>query len=173
MKRTAGILILFGAVLTAALLLLPVSPEQPDAQEQEMQSAGTAPQTSPPTEADAVDQRVEETLAALRDGSMPPMQAVMQIRSLAEENPENFKAQFTLGLMSLQTGQFDKARQRFLRSTEIDPANPEAFRQKAFAELGLGDTAAARESYLLALERTPDAQKPALEKEMRKTLNNN
>ncbi len=55
-----------------------------------------------------------------------PMEGILKIRAIAEKNPNNVFAQFMLGFGGMVSGQNDKAIERFLKVTEIDPKNSEA-----------------------------------------------
>jgi tetratricopeptide (TPR) repeat protein len=55
-----------------------------------------------------------------------PMEGILKIRAIAEKNPNNVFAQFMLGFGGMVSGQNDKAIERFLKVTEIDPQNSEA-----------------------------------------------
>lgn len=98
------------------------------------------------------DSLVDDALQKMQSGALPPMQAVLSIRDIAERFPENIKANFTLGLMSMQTAQFDKALERFQTVLEQDPLNGDAHLLLARARVALGDTSAATEGLNHALE---------------------
>ena len=55
-----------------------------------------------------------------------PMEGILKIRAIADKNPNNVFAQFMLGFGGMVSGQNDKAIERFLKVTEIDPQNSEA-----------------------------------------------
>ena len=112
MKKGPVILVITGLALTAALVFSPVTPEvenavaNPNEAKAEDHDHADHDHTHEGNDhLSAVDQQVDSLLLKLQSGELPPMQAVMQIRDIAEEHPENLKAQFTLGLMSMQTGQ--------------------------------------------------------------------
>ena len=54
------------------------------------------------------------------------MQGIMMLRGILEEYPENTTAIFNLGLLSMQSGQFDKAVGRFEKLMTIDGSNFQA-----------------------------------------------
>jgi tetratricopeptide (TPR) repeat protein len=89
-----------------------------------------APRTPAPSSSNMLNDVDQQVLAAVDmvQNSGNPMQGILQLRGVAEENPENAGAQWFLGLFSLETGQFDKAAERFLRVIELDTDNafPEA-----------------------------------------------
>lgn len=55
-----------------------------------------------------------------------PMEGIMNIRKVAEKNPENLFAQFMLGYGGMISGQNDKAIERFKKVVALDPQNTEA-----------------------------------------------
>jgi len=54
------------------------------------------------------------------------MRGITIIREVAEKYPDNALASMTLGRMSIRTGQYDKAIQRFDNVLKIEPDNTEA-----------------------------------------------
>jgi tetratricopeptide (TPR) repeat protein len=60
------------------------------------------------------------------DGTSSPMQGIMLLREVVAKNPQHEMAQFNLGILSLKSGQNDKAAERFQKVIEINPANKEA-----------------------------------------------
>jgi len=58
--------------------------------------------------------------------SASPMQGIMEIREVAERDPNNMYAQMMLGLGGIKSGQLDKAIERFLIVVQKQPQNLEA-----------------------------------------------
>jgi predicted Zn-dependent protease len=56
---------------------------------------------------------------ALVNGS-DPMRGIMMLRQIAEEEPENAEAQWHLGLFSVQSGQMERALERFKKVRDLD-----------------------------------------------------
>lgn len=50
-----------------------------------------------------------------------PMQGVSLLREVINTDPNNQKALFNLGILSIQSGQYDKAAERFRHLTEVNP----------------------------------------------------
>lgn len=69
------------------------------------------------------------------------MQGIFKIREITEINPRNVEALFTLGQFSMDTGQFDKAVNRFQQILEIEPENARAKYFLALAYQRLGNSA--------------------------------
>jgi tetratricopeptide (TPR) repeat protein len=55
-----------------------------------------------------------------------PMQGILAIKEIADKNPNNIYAQMMLGLGGVQSGQYDKAAERFLNVIKLQPHNIEA-----------------------------------------------
>lgn len=159
MKKGPIILVAAGLALLVVLYTAPYSPGSAaaDLQEEETMDEDTSHSHA------SADDQVDEALQQMQSGELPPMQAVLKIRSIADEHPDNLKAQFTLGVMSMQTGQYDKAIERFEKVLEISPS-PEAMKMLAQAYEGSGNMEKARENYQRALENTDEqAEKEALQ----------
>lgn len=76
-----------------------------------------------------------------------PMVGILKLRELAEENPNNLEAHYNLGLLSIQSGQFEKAVDRFKKVTELDPANVEGYFYLGVSYLEMGNDAKAKENF--------------------------
>lgn len=158
MKIGPIILILLGLGLVTFLYLSPVVPagEEKASSIEEVTHKGLSP-----------EQRVDEAIRQLESGELPPMQAILKIRDVANEYPKNVKANFTLGLMSMQTGQYEKAVGRFETVLQVQTENVDAMQFLAQAYLNLGDTNTAKENYSKALVLSQDsAQRAVIETQL-------
>ena len=54
------------------------------------------------------------------EGTSQPMQGITMLKEIVEKNPNNINAQLNLGFMSVKSGQFDKAIERFNKVLEIN-----------------------------------------------------
>lgn len=146
-------------VLTALLALAPRAPKEAAAQNgQEAASArvsedpnsGSTPHASAAEGLTSKDRGVAAILAELNNGGAP-MQTIMKLRDLAEKEPNNVEAQYHLGMFSWQTGQYDKAMDRFRKVIALDAKGyPDAYALlgQAYASLDSTDKAiAAIETY--------------------------
>lgn len=148
MKIGYVILILIGLALLAFLYFSPVVPPQ-----NEKSSEESVTEDIPEVSGEMTpDQRIDQALLELQDTTIPPMQTILKIAKVAQEHPENQKAQLTLGLLSLQTGQFENAVVRFSNLVSLDSSNGESWKYLAQARLGAGDTAEARIDFEKALQ---------------------
>lgn len=55
-----------------------------------------------------------------------PMQGINMLRDVLNEYPENISAMYSLGVLSMQSGQYDKAVERFEKLIKLDPTNVQA-----------------------------------------------
>ena len=85
------------------------------------------------------------------------MQGILTLRKILDINPNNVEASFQLGLFSAQTGQFDKAVQRFERVLELSPDNFGARYQLARAKLQLGEVSEAKNLLEAVVANSTDA----------------
>jgi tetratricopeptide (TPR) repeat protein len=76
---------------------------------------------------------VDEAVALVNGPN--PMQGVMKLRELAESDPPNVDAVVWLGLFSVQSGQLDKARERFTQVLGLEPGHFEATFQLALLDM--------------------------------------
>lgn len=98
-----------------------------------------------------------------------PMQGILLLRDVAEENPGNFRAQYHLGRFSAQTGQWDKVIERFEVVRKIDPEFVEANYWIGFAQYQLGDLEKAKMSLETFVSGTENSEE--LQSEAQKMLN--
>lgn len=160
MKKGPLILLALGVIALIALNLAPVVPEKTPA-EKKPGVASSTPGDS--TQNLSPDEQVRQALQQLRDGTKPPMQAILAIRSVAEKHPDNVLAQMTLGSLSLQTGQYEKAISRMENVLALTPESSEAWAVKGRAEAQLGDTTQAIASIKKALQYSNAQNRAPLE----------
>ncbi|WP_258102903.1 M48 family metallopeptidase [Marinoscillum sp. MHG1-6] len=67
-----------------------------------------------------------------------PMSGVMMLREVLETDPENREAILNLGLLAIRSGQYERAKERFLNLVEINAEDHEAwfYLGVTYAELG-------------------------------------
>lgn len=68
-----------------------------------------------------------------------PMKGIEILKKIVEQDPEHVQALTTLGRFSLQSGQYDKAKERLEKVLQIEPNNTEAIYFLAFTEAELGN----------------------------------
>lgn len=67
-----------------------------------------------------------------------PMQGITMIRSVLDKDPDNQLALFNLGLLSMQSGQYDKAVGRFERLMQLNPKDANSCMLLAQSLINLG-----------------------------------
>jgi tetratricopeptide (TPR) repeat protein len=89
-----------------------------------------------------------------------PMQAVLLLREVVEQDPDNELGLYNLGLLSLQSQQFDKAVNRFEALTKSHPENLEGQFYLAVSYFEYGDQAKAKEQFELVknMDTDPEVQ---------------
>ena len=105
---------------------------------------------NPPT----VENDIDSALAMIQ--SEAPMQGILFLRSIAEEHPENFRAQYHLGRFSVQTGQWEKVIDRFTAVQSIDPNFVESYFWIGSAHFNLGQKELAKASLKRFVESEKD-----------------
>ena len=60
------------------------------------------------------------------EGTAEPMKGILLLREVVEQDPKHANAQFNLGILSVRSGQMDKAIERFEKVLEIQPDKVEA-----------------------------------------------
>jgi lipopolysaccharide biosynthesis regulator YciM len=98
------LLALAGALVVIVLLVM--MPRTPSG----MQEAAQAVSPAQSKTAEAV---------ALVQGQ-DPMRGIMMLREILQEDPDNVEAHWHLGLFSVQSGQYDKALERFKKVRQLD-----------------------------------------------------
>ena len=119
-----GLTIAVGVALVAIVLWLP------------RKSADAEQLTALPTETVATDDPVEAAVQKVSGEN--PMEGILALRALAESNPPNVDAVVWLGIFGIQSGQLDKARERFSEALTLEPGHLEATWQLAMLDMEEG-----------------------------------
>ncbi len=134
LERKHWLMITSAALVVALLSLAPRTPAKAGEADKggrvsEDPASGSTPHAHDAAEGRQAssDPRVAAIIAELGSGA-PPMQTILKLRDLAEQEPNNVEAQYHLGLFSWQTGQYDKAMERFRNTIALEPqAYPDAY----------------------------------------------
>lgn len=119
-----GLTIAVGLALVAIVLWLP------------RKSADAEQLTALPTESVATDDPVEAAVQKVSGEN--PMEGILALRALAESDPPNADAVVWLGIFGIQSGQLDKARERFSEALTLEPGHLEATWQLAMLDMEEG-----------------------------------
>lgn len=124
-RRGQLILVAIGVILVAVVLWLPNRPASAEAV-----VAAAADTTS-------AESRLERAVEQVSSGQ-DPMAGIMVIRELAEGDPPNLDALVWLGIFSIQSGQTEKARERFNQVLALKPEHLDATWQLALLDMEEG-----------------------------------
>jgi Flp pilus assembly protein TadD len=100
--------------------------------------------------------------------SPTPMKGILRLRELAEKNPDNEFVAFQLGMLSFQSGQYDKAVARFEKVTRLNPENVNAWFYLAQSHQQTGNLPEARKAIDKGLPLAKEEDTKASFAELRK-----
>ena len=125
--------IIGGLCVVLAALVWQVIPRQP---------AGLAQEDIPTSLEEAAP--VDPVLAAVEKvRGANPMEGILELKALAEAETPNVDAIIELGRFSIQSGQMDKAKERFVQAIDLAPERAEPLIQLGMLELDGGNAAEA------------------------------
>jgi tetratricopeptide (TPR) repeat protein len=81
------------------------------------------------------------------EGTTDAMKGIMMLREVVTENPFHENAQLNLGFLSMKSGQFDKAVERFQKVLEINPSRIDMYVYIGEAYVRTGDKEKAIENF--------------------------
>ncbi len=84
------------------------------------------------------DIKIKEALDIINGGGQP-MEGILMLVDLADAEEPNYDAVFLLGQLSIQSGQLEKAVQRFTQVIEHDPEHTEANWELAMLNMKMGN----------------------------------
>ena len=100
---------------------------------------------------------VKNKIAATYMVNNDAMQAVVVLREIISKDPENKQALTSLGLLSIQSGQYDKAIDRFEKILSLDANDATACFYLGVAYIGKGDKSKGKGYLLKAKDLSSDA----------------
>ena len=104
------------------------------------------------------DLEAKTRLGLIKVNSPQPMQGIMMVREVLEQEPENEFALFNMGLLSIESRQFPRAVEYFERYQAVNPANEEGQLYLAISYLESGNNAKALETFKKLRERVSDPE---------------
>ena len=132
-RRSILPFIIGGLSVVLVLLVWQVIPRQPAAASE----VGIPTSLEEASELDPVASAVEKVQGA------NPMEGILELKALAESDPPNVDAVIELGRFSIQSGQLDKAKERFVQAIDLAPGRAEPIVQLGMLELDGGNPAEA------------------------------
>jgi tetratricopeptide (TPR) repeat protein len=139
-NKRIGVVILVGLALIVLFLLMPRQPGS-------VRSAHDAPVNADSLELIQAIQLVQGT---------DPMKGIGMLRQLVEKDSTNLEAQYQLGLFSIQSGQMDKAVNRFETILRMDSTYTPAMMELAGLRMQEGNNAAALKLFRGCLNYEPN-----------------
>lgn len=101
------------------------------------------------------DQKLAKAAEILNSGQNP-MEGIQLLREVVADDPENVEAHFQLGIRSIQSGQFDKAIERFSTVVKLSPEVAEGYYYLAYAYQQAGKSSDALTAYEKVLALSSD-----------------
>lgn len=105
--------------------------------------------------------------------SEAPMKGILKLRELAEKEPNNEFLAYQLGILSFQSGQYDKAVARFEKVTAINPKNVNGYFYLAQSLMQLGQKEKALAAVLKGMPLAKEEDTKASFQEMKQQLSEN
>ena len=126
-SKSSWVLIAGAGALAAGLVLMPRTP-------------GSSELALPAQDAVALEDIGTDPVdvAVAKVSGENPMEGILELRQLAESTPPNLDAVMWLGRFSVQSGQLDKARERFNQVIDAAPDRVEAYWERAMLDMEEG-----------------------------------
>ena len=126
-SKSTLVLLAGAGALAAGVLLMPRTP-------------ASAPKPPAPSEGVALSGIGTDPvdIAVAKVSGENPMEGILELRALADDTPPNLDAVMWLGRFSVQSGQLDKARERFDQVIDAQPDRVEAYWERAMLDMEEG-----------------------------------
>jgi len=95
---------------------------------------------------------------ALTDRRETMMQGVPLLLQVVRKDPENIPANYTLALLAIESGQYDKALSRFQKLISLQPSNPEYYYHAGIAHQRSGNREEALQNFKKSMELAKDEE---------------
>jgi tetratricopeptide (TPR) repeat protein len=92
------------------------------------------------------------------EATAEPMKGIMMLREVVTANPNHENAQLNLGFLSMRSGQYDKAIERFEKVLSINPARIDMYIYRGEALVQMGKNKEAIESFKIFRNLTNDPE---------------
>lgn len=134
---------LAAAVAVLIIVLLLILPKQPSSK-REVASVNSDP----------LHQKVDKAVGMVKGEN--PMEGIMLLREVLEEDSTYVPAIYWLGSFSVESGQLDKAEERFKKVVQLDPEYVDAYWQLGHIALESADYYEAIDHFKRVLELDPE-----------------
>ena len=119
-----------------------------------------------------LEAKIEEAVRIITEAKGAPMKGIQLLKEVLEEDPKNRQALYYLGNFSIQSGQFEKAKERYTSMLQNDPKDEEARYLLGYSNLMLGDTVNAISNFEQLLKNGTNAELKGLATEEINKLKN-
>jgi tetratricopeptide (TPR) repeat protein len=92
------------------------------------------------------------------EATAEPMKGIMMLREVVTANPNHENAQLNLGFLSMRSGQYDKAIERFEKVLSVNPARIDMYIYRGEALVQMGKNKEAIESFKIFRNLTNDPE---------------
>lgn len=117
-----------------------------------------------------LDDELKNILAMTYVSSDNPMKGILMLRKIVEEDSENVDALLNLGLLSMRTGQYEKAVQRLEKVRDLEPTNIQGRFSLAISYNELGNSEGAMSELSFLKEITIDSTILSMVNEFKKEI---
>lgn len=107
-------------------------------------------------EANPLNLDVKTKMAMTYLSSPNPMQGITMLREVLKDDPKNQLAMFNLGMLSIQSGQYDRAIERLKELVELNPAHIQGQLLLGIAYMNKGDKKEAKRQFEKVKEMDKD-----------------
>lgn len=106
---------------------------------------------------------VKTKMAMTYVSSSSPMQGIMMLREVLQEDPTNELALFNMGMLSIQSRQYDRAIERLVQLVQVNPKHIQGQLLLGVAYMNKGDKVKAKEQFekVKQLDNDPSVQATA------------
>jgi cytochrome c-type biogenesis protein CcmH/NrfG len=113
--------------------------------------------------ADPKNLEVKTKLAMTYVGSSTPMKGIRMLRDVLAEDPKNQPALYNMGMLAIQSGQFDRAIERLMLLVEVNPRHVQGQLLLGVAYMNKGDKTKAKQQFqkVKQLDKDPAVQATA------------
>ena len=126
-SKSTLVLLAGAAALAAGVLLMPRTPASAPKPPQVLEGVALSDIGTDPVD-----------IAVAKVSGENPMEGILELRALADDSPPNLDAVMWLGRFSVQSGQLDKARERFDQVIDAQPDRVEAYWERAMLDMDEG-----------------------------------
>jgi tetratricopeptide (TPR) repeat protein len=135
---------LAAAIAALIIVLLLIMPKQPSSK-REVASVNSDP----------LHQKMDKAIGLVKSGENP-MQGIMLLREVLDEDSTYVPAIYWMGMFSVESGQLDKAQERFKSVVSLDPEYVDAYWQLGHLALERAEYYKAIDHFKRVLELSPE-----------------